>query len=177
MADKAIVRSPNGWLTDEIIDSAQNVLHEQFGVPGLQSVIHGQCCHFHVQPDEFVQILHDGKAHWATISTIGAKHTEVFVYDSLHCRASESFQQQVAALLHTNEKAITLRFCKVSMQTNGNDCGVYAVAYATKLCLGASPTKLLFDESKMRPHLIKRLENGQFTMFPANLCKPARRLL
>ena len=46
---------------------------------------------------------------------------------------------------------IILKFCKVAMQTSGNDCGVYAIAYATALCLGASPVKLLFDEIAMRP--------------------------
>ena len=32
--------------------------------------------------------------------------------------------------------------------------------YATALCLGASPAKLLFDETAMRPHLIKCLQDG-----------------
>ena len=38
------------------------------------------------------------------------------------------------------------------MQTNGTNCGVYAIAYAMALCLGASLAKLLFDEIVMRPH-------------------------
>ena len=52
----------------------------------------------------------------------------------------------------------------MAVQTNGNDCGVYAIAYATALCLRASPAKLLFDEIVMRPHLSKRLEDGWFTV-------------
>ena len=77
-----------------------------------------------------------------TISTIGAKHTEVFVYDSLYSTASKELQQQVAALLHTNEKFITLKYVKVSRQKNGSDCGVYAIAFATALCHGKSPAKM-----------------------------------
>ena len=166
MADRKIIRCPTGWLSDDIIDAAQATLHEQFGIPGFQVTQLGQYCGFNVEPGEFVQILHNGKDHWVTISTIGTKHPEVFVYDSLYSTAPNELQQQIAALLHTQEKSITLKFAKVSMQTNGSDCGVYAIAFATALCLGKSPQKLLFDESKMRPHLIKCLEDGCFTMFP-----------
>lgn len=173
-ADKAVIKSPTGWLTDEIIDAAQNTLHEQFGVPGFQSVLRGQSCSFNVESEEFIQILHNGKHHWMTISTIGAKHPEVFAYDSLLCTAPDHLQQQIAALLKTGEKAIDVKFCKVAMQTNGSDCGVYAIAYATALCLGVSPAKLQFDENAMRPHLIKCLQDGRFTMFPVRkTCRKA----
>ena len=164
--DRGVIKSPTGWLTDDIIDAAQKTLQKQFGIPGFQSVARGQCCHFDVEPDEFIQILHNGRGHWVTISTIGTKHPEVLVYDSMHSIAPDMLQQQIAALLQTKDEAITLKFAKVSMQTNGSDCGVYAIAYATALCLGTSPAKLLFDDSKMRPHLIKCLEDGCFTMFP-----------
>ena len=100
--------------------------------------------------EEFIQILHNGKDHWITISTIGAKHPEVFVFDSLYYRASDSIQQQIASILQTDEEVITLKFPKVSMQQNSSDCGVYATAYATALCLGESPSKLLFDDNLMR---------------------------
>ena len=32
--------------------------------------------------------------------------------------------------------------------------------------LGPSPSKLIFDENAMRPHLVKCLQDGKFTMFP-----------
>ena len=50
-AVKAVIKSPTGWLTDEIIDAAQNTLHEQFGVPGFQSVLRGQSCSFNVESE------------------------------------------------------------------------------------------------------------------------------
>lgn len=117
--------------------------------------------------DEFIQILHNGRNHWLAISTIGTKYPEVFVYDSMHSTAPDTLQQQNAALLHTQEEAIKLKFTKVSMQANGSDSGVYAIAYATALCLGTSPAKLLFDNSKMRFHLMKCLEDGCSMKFPA----------
>ena len=165
-ADHTIIKSPTGWLSDSIIDAAQKTLQEQFGLPGFQSVLHGQCCNFNVEPDEFIQILHNGSNHWVTVSTIGTKHPEVFVYDNMYTKAPDRLQQQIAALLHTKEEAITLKFTKVNVQSNSNDCGVFAIAFATALCHGTSPAQLLFDESKMRHHLLKCLEQGCFTMFP-----------
>ena len=165
-ADRKIIGCPTGWLSDDIINAAQTTPHEQFGIPGFQGTEIGQYCGFNVEPDEFIQILHTGKDHWVTISTIGTKHPEVVVYDSMYSTAPNELQQQIAALLHTEEKTITLKFAKVSMQTNGSDCGVYAIAFATALCLGKSPQKLIFDESRMRPQLIKCLADGSFTMFP-----------
>lgn len=66
-AERGIIKSPTGWITDDIINAAQNTLQEQFGLPGSQSVVNGQGCNFDVEPEEFVQILHNGKNHWVTI--------------------------------------------------------------------------------------------------------------
>ena len=106
----------------------------------MKSVLCGQSCNFRVESQEFVQILHNGKKHWMTVSTIGAKHPKVLAYDSMLSHAPDRLQQQIATLLKTEETAIDVKFCKVAMQTNGCDCGVYAIAYATALCLGASPS-------------------------------------
>lgn len=51
---------------------------------------------FEIQEREFVQILHCNSAHWLTISTIGCKPLEVFMYDSLYSGASECVQCQIA---------------------------------------------------------------------------------
>ena len=63
---------------------------------------------------------------------------------------------------------------QVTLQTNGSDCGIYAIAFATALCLGQSPGLLQFDESRMISHLAKCLEQGTFTMFP--VCQTRRQI-
>jgi len=123
---------------------------------------------------EFIQILHNGNDHWITVSTIGAKESEVLIYDSLFSYAPEKLKEQVAALLYTQKEAITLKFMKVDLQTNGSDCGIYAIAYATALCFGKSPGLLRLDDSKMRAHLIKCLEQGEFTIFL--VCQTSRQV-
>ena len=51
---------------------------------------------------------------------------------------------------------------------NTADCGVFAIAFATAICNGQDPEKLLFKTSEMRKHLHDCLENKKMQQFPAN---------
>lgn len=81
--DMKILLSPSDWLNDRLINAAQALLKQQFSIGGLQDVLRGQTWAFEVERSEFVQILHDGGAHWLTISNIGSGNL-VKVYDSLY---------------------------------------------------------------------------------------------
>ena len=87
-----------------------------------------------------------------TISNVGAKNSEIFVYDSWYSSCSSNVQQQIACLLKAESPDIELHFVDVHMQSGGSDCGVFAIAYATALCLGKLPGKFVFDRTVMRPH-------------------------
>ena len=50
--------------------------------------------------------------------------------------------------------------------------GVYAIALAVSLAICKEPAYLHYDNSKMRPHLLKCLHNGVLTEFPS---KPEQR--
>ena len=52
------------------------------------------------------------------------------------------------------------------MQTNGNDCGLYAIANATALAFGRDPSKEQYIPSKLREHLLKCLEEKEMRLFP-----------
>ena len=45
---------------------------------------------------EFVQILHDGHAHWLLVSTVGAKRNKVIVYDSMYLSIGSHTRNQIA---------------------------------------------------------------------------------
>ena len=48
-----------------------------------------------------------------------------------------------------------LPLCKISsVKLGGTKCGVFAIAFAMALSFCLNPTKLIFDQSKMRTHLI-----------------------
>ena len=86
-AERVIIKSPAGWLSDEIIDAAaQNTLHEQFGVPGLQSAVCGQSCNFQVESGEFVQVLHNGKTTgWPSALSVQTPRSFCLRQHELHC--------------------------------------------------------------------------------------------
>ncbi len=51
---------------------------------------------------EFVQILHTGRGHWVTVSTIGCQQAEVDIFDSASPALNSCLENQIAALLHTD---------------------------------------------------------------------------
>ena len=65
-------------------------------VPGLQSVLNGAASTmgFDVQPDEFIQVLNTGSSHWVMVSTIGALHPTVHIYDRLFSQLGAKLQEQ-----------------------------------------------------------------------------------
>ena len=59
--------------------------------------------------------------------------------------------------------SINVQFMDVHAQSGGSNCGLYGVTYATALCLRQEPGAF---QSQMRSHLIRCIENNNFTMFP-----------
>ena len=167
-SDRDILFSSTAWVTDSIVDAAQNLLKKACPVPGLQSVSCGLTMTYDVQPGEFVQILNTGHGHWVTVSTIGTSHPTVNVYDSLYACAGTRLKAQIAAVMATEKPEIILDFMDVTMQSGSYDCGLFAVAFATALALGEKPELFCFDQSKMRAHLRHCLEKGEMAMFPVN---------
>ena len=131
--DKLIL-SRGKWLNDKIIDAAQSLLKKANpAVGGLQRVCLGQTMNYDIEVGEFVQILHDRRGHWLTISTIGASGTEVHVFDSLYPSTGSSVKMQISCLLHTEQPHITLLMKDVQMQSDTADCGVFTIVFATAL--------------------------------------------
>lgn len=62
----------------------------------------------------------------------------------------------------------------IHMQSGGNDCGLFAVAYATALAFGQDPGRCLFNQQQMRPHLHNCFLYGMLTPFPHEERKVAR---
>ncbi|XP_066596565.1 putative uncharacterized protein DDB_G0282499 [Prorops nasuta] len=54
----------------------------------------------------------------------------------------------------------------VQSQRNGNDCGVFAIAFATSLLYNIKPNEVLYDQKLMRQHLIQILKSNRLDHFP-----------
>ena len=45
----------------------------------------------------------------------------------------------------------------------------FAIAFAVALCFGLNPSKLIFEQNKMRDHLLHCLKENEFTNFPFSI--------
>ena len=70
---------------------------------------------------------------------IGTLHPLVNMYDSMYRSVSTGVKAQIATLLHTETKEITLNFMNIHIQAGGCGCGLFAIANATALVFGHSP--------------------------------------
>ena len=88
--DKEKIMSPKGWLSDQVIANAQDLILQQFPpILGLQSPILQEYLQYKVHQGEFCQIIHTGGNHWCVVANIGCDDGVVNVYDSLSPRKSK----------------------------------------------------------------------------------------
>ena len=109
--------------------------------------------------------MHTGSDHWVCVSSIGCSPGLVNLYDSLyHDVISQEVEEQTYDLLGDN--LIKLNCVIVQQQTNINDCGVFAIAFACCLAFGTDPSHVTFDVPKMRFHLAACFRSKTMSMFP-----------
>ena len=77
--DVSLILKEN-MLNDTVIQFFQSLFD---GINGLQDPLLGQRLSFKVARNPFIQILHDERCHWVTVSTFGCDPGEINYYDSL----------------------------------------------------------------------------------------------
>ena len=85
----------------------------------------------------------------------------------MYSTLSSLAEDQICALLDTNQKVIHVQFVDVDKQENTYDCGLYAIAFATSLCHGYDVSHIKYNSQEMRQHLLHCLEAGIITQFPS----------
>jgi len=91
------------------------------------------------------------------------------VYDSLS-HPKESIIQFFKDILPDEEKFL-VTFENVQQQVSGNDCGLFALAFATSLCFKDVPSVMFYDQISLRDHYVKCIENNEIQSFSS---KPKR---
>ena len=154
------------WLTDNIMDAAQALLRKAYPyIGGLESVSLGQTLAFTIQ--------RGCKSRMRPI-TIGSlfRILDASLELSMFLTASPTtlslFAQRskLQPCYSVKKKDIQLHFKQVQVQHGYNDCGVFAVAFATALCSGKDPSEINFVQHKLRTHLMNCLQRGSLTDFP-----------
>lgn len=170
ISDKLIIEN-NEWLNDSIIFVSMKLLEMQSkDIYGWQSPQNGKFNEFKPIPpsSKFIQIFHVNDNHWVTVSNVRNVELDALtVYDS-KSRDSMSidFQEQICSLVRPRFGKVILDIARVELQENDNDCGVYAIAFATELVLNHDPVLSVWKKEEMRSHLCSCLENGEFSRFP-----------
>ena len=162
---KQILQSSR-WLDDLLITASQNLLHQQHPEVGsLQPPVLATQLAMEPQGGEFIQIVNI-KNHWITLSTVGCQPGHINIYDSLHMSIPKAVKELIADLMQWKGKEITINYCDVQWQIGADDCGIFAIAFATAICNGLDPASIVFDQVQLRKHLMTCLNNRVLTPFP-----------
>ena len=102
-----------------------------------------------------LQVLHTAGLHWVTVSTIRCKgNNKINLYNSVYHGISPQSEKQIASLHFVdNADHLEVSIPPVVQQTNGTDCGVYDIAFATVLCNNLDPTSRKFNRQAIRDQL------------------------
>ena len=102
--------------------------------------------------------------HWVASSNIGGNVT---LFDSMAGKQlTTSLEYQVAAIYKENihNDVLTVTCVTVQQQDGSVDCGLFSIAFLTNILSGSK--SLIFDQSKMREHLVSCFEEESMISFP-----------
>ena len=165
--------SGTGWLGDTHMGYFCALMNKQFPEikcydPFNYQILEGFAP---VDNNRFVQIVHSGTDHWAVLTNCGVpkekRGTEVILYDSLiqlkgkkSCLVKPAVEWQACQLLKSGNdphpKSIVVHTYPCQQQTNGYDCGVFALAFAISLALGQKPEEMQYV-GDLRKELLEML--------------------
>jgi len=164
------------WLTDLHIEHFQNLLRncseytpvETWRIQLLDTI----------QPilidKKHIQILYSSSGpgssdgHWVCSYY---DRRNIFIYDSLNNKTLHKHHEQFLKKLFPTFDFVKnpVKFPIVQRQPNCNDCGVFAIAFATSLLFNIKPDKVKYEHKLMRSHLIQILETNVIEHFPQDL--------
>lgn len=135
---------------------------------------HSQLCQVSPNVQNLVQILLLGQ-HWVCVSTIACSAGTVNLFDSacpiggtryFSTQRGEALAHQLATLFCDTHSDITVDVIGCTQQRGRTDCGLFAAAFATALCLGEQPHLVHYVQSKMRAHLVQCFQSLNMNSFP-----------
>jgi len=64
--------------------------------------------------------------------------------------------------LNTQKDYFKVQTSKVNKQSETTDCGVFAAAYCSALAFGENPSAVIYDQKRLRCHLLNCLETRRY---------------
>ena len=94
--------------------------------------------------------------------TIG--HIQVF--DSVYENINADTIKQICSIVQSKTRSVTIEIMNVIKQRGSTDCGLFALAFATSLCFGESPSERKYHQKDLRTHLWNIFEHSPSTLQP-----------
>ena len=174
------------WLSDDVIDLAQEVLQRQFPHIGGLYACGAAFTLPPLQPGAntlFLQVVNRSApqslacmadysralgTHWLLLSSFGAERSgQLAVYDSMYNDVSSSTAALVKQLQELYAFPPGAKVWPVQRQQDGYSCGLFALAFAFSIALGENPRFVHYNRASMPQHLVWCLEHGQVKPFPS----------
>ena len=107
-----------------------------------------------------------GGNHW--ICTSSNKLGRVEIFDSMYSGGlDDDVMLQICNAYSSYGSQIEVHVPHIQQQKGYEDCGVFAIAFATEICFGnAMAVHVRFKQTKMRAHLKNCMKNKRLTSFP-----------
>lgn len=170
-------------LSDKHMFAVNTILRRQFpNINGIQDTkntpffveekhLWNTSKHFKPQISPSVQIHFDGINHWTTSFSTTKDSEFVYYIDSLGANVKDlrnNVKIQLSQIYKSSSTVLQVKIPRVQQQPNSYDCGLFAIANAVEFCLAPDSfnTRVNFEVSKMRQHLIECLEKGVISRFP-----------
>ena len=157
-------------LTDIEIDLAQRILKSQFpNINGLRSTLL-QCkpctAADQINENKLQIVFCKDRSHWILATTIGCEAGEVKVYDSIFSSLDKESLRTIMNLFSSENNKPRVRLSPSQRQKGSNDCGIFSIAVAVAVTFGLNPSKLHFQQERMRVHLVNCFTRELFSLFP-----------
>ena len=152
-------------LTDRHMDGSAQLLAKQFpDMPRPQTTLRGRRPRFLQPAKENSMFFNNFSGHWA-LSHLN--EGVVHLYDTLQPKLLHPDLQQMMALYGKR----TVKIPSVQVQKGTTDCGCFAIAFCVTLLYSDDPASLMYDQMKMREHIIASLAKKHFSQFQATVKK------
>lgn len=149
-------------LSDIHINMAQKLLKDQFcSLNGLESTL------FQAKEVSRTEEMVKNKLQ-IMATTINSCKGEILVIDSIFKSVDSETRRTINMLFkHAGTtKTLDIRLLNSQKQKGSNDCGLFAIAFATAFAHGKGMEKLRFRQESLRAHLVRCFCINKLTMFP-----------
>lgn len=159
-------------LSDIHINMAQKLLKDQFcSLNGLESTLFQakEVSRTEEMVKNKLQIIYCcEREHWIVATTINSCKGEILVIDSIFKSVDSETRRTINMLFkHAGTtKTLDIRLLNSQKQKGSNDCGLFAIAFATAFALGKGMEKLRFRQEFLSTHLVRCFCINKLTMFP-----------